>query len=221
MIQAKETNYNHLCFRSRIEARWAFVFDLLGVKYEYEKETVVLPSGSYLPDFWLPVLKSWVEIKGIEPNDRERTLARQLADAAQCRVIIFFGEIPIGESTQESARVYWQDGADDSAYSICECPNCGFVGIEFNGRSDRLACKSDGCPTYARNGDKTYTGNSDRIQTAYSMARRARFEWGETPKAHLLPFYPYPPERTTFDWDALELPSSPLPVHQNIMEVPF
>lgn len=38
MIQAIETHYKGYRFRSRLEARWAIVFDGLGVDWEYEKE---------------------------------------------------------------------------------------------------------------------------------------------------------------------------------------
>lgn len=52
MIKAIETLYNGYRFRSRLEARWAVFFDSLGVKYEYEPEGFLLPSGKYyLPDF--------------------------------------------------------------------------------------------------------------------------------------------------------------------------
>jgi len=41
-------------------------FDAVGLPYEYEKEGFVLNDGTnYLPDFWLPSLKLWVEIKSV------------------------------------------------------------------------------------------------------------------------------------------------------------
>lgn len=46
------TKYKGYIFRSRLEAKWAVFLDALGVKYEYEPEGFVLPSGKwYLPDF--------------------------------------------------------------------------------------------------------------------------------------------------------------------------
>jgi len=40
-------------------------FDALGIKYYYEHEGFDLgDAGWYLPDFWLPELKTWIEIKG-------------------------------------------------------------------------------------------------------------------------------------------------------------
>jgi hypothetical protein len=63
-IKAIETAYNGYRFRSRLEARWAVFFDTLGVRYEYEKQGFDLgEAGYYLPDFWLPEEKFWVEIK--------------------------------------------------------------------------------------------------------------------------------------------------------------
>lgn len=70
-IKAIPTKYNGYTFRSRQEARWAVFFDYLGVEYEYEKEGFDLPCGYYLPDFWIPEWKAWIEIKGKEPTKKE------------------------------------------------------------------------------------------------------------------------------------------------------
>lgn len=65
VIQAKETKYKGYRFRSRLEARWAVFFDAMGIKWEYEKEGFDLGKvGSYLPDFWLPQIQAWAEVKG-------------------------------------------------------------------------------------------------------------------------------------------------------------
>lgn len=37
-IKSIETKYNGFRFRSRLEARWAIFFDMVGLKYEYEVE---------------------------------------------------------------------------------------------------------------------------------------------------------------------------------------
>ena len=55
MIKAIETKYNGYSFRSRTEAKWAYVFDKLNIKYLYENEGYELENGDwYLPDFYLP-----------------------------------------------------------------------------------------------------------------------------------------------------------------------
>lgn len=65
-IEAIETEYAGCRFRSRLEARWAVFFDALHVKWEYEPQGYLLgvERRPYLPDFWLPGLGIWVEVKG-------------------------------------------------------------------------------------------------------------------------------------------------------------
>lgn len=77
-IKAIQTRYAGHYFRSRLEARWAVFLDHCGVKWEYEKEGYDLSDrseeigdfvlGGYLPDFWLPGYKAWLEIKGGLPD---------------------------------------------------------------------------------------------------------------------------------------------------------
>jgi hypothetical protein len=69
------TYYKGITFRSRLEARWAIVFDELGIKWEYEPEGIEIDGShfsdpynlktfGYLPDFYLPELGCIVEVKG-------------------------------------------------------------------------------------------------------------------------------------------------------------
>lgn len=76
------TRYAGCRFRSRLEARWAVFFDVLGCRWVYEPEGFDLPNtGNYLPDFWVedfPVqymyggetykTKFWVEVKPDVPR---------------------------------------------------------------------------------------------------------------------------------------------------------
>jgi len=62
-IKPIETIYKGYQFRSRLEARWAVFFDQLAIKWQYEVEGFQLPSGWYLPDFYLPEQDCYVEIK--------------------------------------------------------------------------------------------------------------------------------------------------------------
>jgi hypothetical protein len=71
-VQGTDTDYKGCRFRSRLEARWAVFFDSLGVVWEYESRRIQVTqrltmkgeSYEYLPDFWLPDFKTWVEVKG-------------------------------------------------------------------------------------------------------------------------------------------------------------
>src|SRR5688572_20408908 len=64
-IKPIETRYAGCRFRSRLEARWAVVFDHLEIEWQYEVQGYEIPGGGrYLPDFWLPTVGLWVEVKG-------------------------------------------------------------------------------------------------------------------------------------------------------------
>jgi hypothetical protein len=88
-IRAIDTEYAGHLFRSRLEARWAYVFDLMKIRWEYEPEGFEVnarltdPSCDtrfrYLPDFWLPDLKVWAEVKGTLRSEVELL---KLVDAA-------------------------------------------------------------------------------------------------------------------------------------------
>lgn len=79
-IKAIETRYKGYRFRSRLEARWAVFFDAMGIKWQYEPEGFVLPDGThYLPDFFLPTMNLWVEVKAKVPEVYEYPQPRALA----------------------------------------------------------------------------------------------------------------------------------------------
>lgn len=181
-IRAIETEFDGYLFRSRLEARWAMFFKTLSIPYRYEPEGYEMDGVRYLPDFWMPTLDSWVEIKGESPTDQEDKKARLLADGTSKKVYVFWGDIglPSDEEMPESAWCYFPDTGDgggwDCSYYWCECHQCGALGIEFNGRSDRLKCKRAGC-AYSGHGDKGYNYDSPRLIRAYRAARQARFEF--------------------------------------------
>lgn len=62
-----ETTFKGYRFRSRLEARWAVFFDVIGVKWQYEVEGFKLSNGEYyLPDFKVLSINNmvcWYEVK--------------------------------------------------------------------------------------------------------------------------------------------------------------
>lgn len=174
-IKAIETAYQGYRFRSRTEARWAVFFDALGVKWQYEIEGFDLGSaGWYLPDFYLPELDTYIEIKPWRQYDDWPTdgKAFELAELLQEHVVVLCGEPgPVDIYTSNNAYNGFIPG--DNSYYWCECPGCGAVGIQFDGRSERNKHRA-GCQSYKR-----YGLESRRIVTAWMAARAARFEHGE------------------------------------------
>lgn len=100
-IKAIETRYNGYRFRSRLEARWAVFFDALGIRWAYETEGFDLssyqPMGynlssfAYLPDFWLPDVGMFVEVKGSEPTGEEISKCNLLSDHTQRATLLVYG----------------------------------------------------------------------------------------------------------------------------------
>lgn len=86
-----ETHYRGYRFRSRLEARHAVFLDYFREPWDYEPEGFNLPSGQYLPDFWLSRLGCWLEIKGQKPTEREQQLCYELAHATGKPVAIAWG----------------------------------------------------------------------------------------------------------------------------------
>lgn len=93
MYKAIETKFDSYHFRSRLEARWAVFFKTLGLEYHYEPEGYVLEGIPYLPDFYLPQLDSFIEIKGAVPTSEELQKARLLALYTQKDVYVISGNI--------------------------------------------------------------------------------------------------------------------------------
>lgn len=123
--RAIQTAYKGYRFRSRLEARYAVFFDALGVRWEYEKEGYELEgAGRYLPDFWLPELECFVEVKGAPPSPDEIHLADLLRQHTGSPVVLVHGEVSagpwpcfahdIGHSSGGSS--YW-----DVYWFVCEC----------------------------------------------------------------------------------------------------
>lgn len=79
-IAAIATKYRGYRFRSRLEARWAVLFDSLQIQFEYEPEGFVLPDQTcYLPDFYLPKVRMYAEVKPEKLTDAEMLKCHQLA----------------------------------------------------------------------------------------------------------------------------------------------
>lgn len=171
-MKSINTKYDGHYFRSRIEARWAVFFKTLGIKYEYEKETYDLDGVLYCPDFFIPELDVWIEIKGKDPTGIEINKARKLAEKSKKDVYIFFGTIPYpcldGSYGIGDDSAFKINKGFDSPYWWCICEPCKLIGIEFEGRSARLKeCKCGG--------DKNNTFDHPILKKAYAKAREQRF----------------------------------------------
>ena len=215
-IKAIETRYKGYRFRSRLEARWAVFFDSLGIRWQFEPEGFNLRKhglGYYLPDFFLPDQNYWIEVKPDNFNAHDEDAYAKLGyvtKATNANGLLVAGEpyinIELGcfknYGVGDAHDKWWivsagenDDGAGkmDGPYLFCVCPLCDKIGIEFDGRGERV-CIDDTCkPKRTReeafvlgllgclyHGDKAYSGNHPKIVSAANDARSARFEHGES-----------------------------------------
>ena len=185
-IKAIETRALGYRFRSRLEARYAVFLRDLGISWQYEPEGFALDAGFYLPDFFLPNVNggTWLEIKpqgfGDLWDERHLEFAQRVADLNQ-HFFIAYG-IP-SEDFLNGHSEYEEEGilsglGDLHMWCVCACG--ATVGIEFDGRGDRIQCSRSNC-WKSSHGDKGYSHNHERIALAALSARIARFEHGEAP----------------------------------------
>src|SRR5689334_9158287 len=62
-MRAMETIYRGRHLGSPLEVRFAVFFDALEIAWEYEPKEFALDGLWYLPDFYLPDLDLWIDIK--------------------------------------------------------------------------------------------------------------------------------------------------------------
>jgi hypothetical protein len=168
-----QTTYDGHRFRSRTEARWAVFFKAAGIPYEYEKEGVVLDGRPYLPDFWLPGFKMWLEVKGETPTQEERTLCQRLCEESGHSVLL-----AVGAPQAEKGHIEWFN-PDPNAFG--GGPGWLFADDRRNEGEFWLLSASGGCSIGPVNGPDH--GKDPGVFTAtargYEAAIQARFEHGE------------------------------------------
>lgn len=161
MIKAIETSYKGYKFRRRLEARYAVMFDALGVKWEYEPEGFELGDGyRYLPDFKITRLNEkrtqiWVEVKGTFPTHEE--IVKGFVLTRDTKLVTYFLIGSPGENTVWSNTFF---SFNELIPRGDKTPYGGLEHLIFGiGAS----------------------GNIYEIEDAVNSARAARFEHGETP----------------------------------------
>lgn len=178
-IKAIQTHYKGFRFRSRLEARWAVLFDYVGVKWEYETEGFELDDTRwYLPDFWLPDFWSiapksmggqvmqgvFFEVKPVLPSAIEIEKAQMMWVGG--KPTLFILNIPDGQSDTPVIPLHFPD--TQGAKGVWgKCGKCGSHQLAM--RQGCLSCGNEELPLM-------FFGKK-----AMGVARSARFEYGESP----------------------------------------
>lgn len=191
-----ETRYSGYRFRSRTEARWAVFFDHAGILWQYEPQGIICPdrlnltggyAQSYLPDFYLPDLDMWVEVKGSWNSDESKrflTAAAYLSHIGSSVALIsgvprysddLFPTLPVLKLENDWLVEYaWHPdcGRDTD-------PFMGALRVVATPGAQKVSARD--LLTYAR--WRTPAHQPTELRTylsALDAARSARFEHGET-----------------------------------------
>ncbi|AUR96791.1 restriction endonuclease [Vibrio phage 1.232.O._10N.261.51.E11] len=78
-------------FRSKTEAMWAALISETGYICEYEPNTFKTPLGWYCPDFYLPEVSMYIEVKGEEPTASESEKLIDVQTKTGCHVAFLIG----------------------------------------------------------------------------------------------------------------------------------
>lgn len=165
------TDYKGHVFRSRLEARWAVFFDALDIEWHYENEGYDLDGTRYLPDFWLPHLGIFIEIKPSVDwfyNEKCQALA-----------------VKSGHSVFHLAGDPWPGAYRITVYySSGICTGGDLYRFALGRRDDRelwyVTDDAWNCINPITDDDRLPYEKSPRLMEAYRAARSARFEHGES-----------------------------------------
>lgn len=168
-MQAIQTYYKGILFRSRLEARWAVFFDCMNIIWEYELEGFQDRRIKYLPDFWLPQVSMWAEIKYRELNEDEIKKAKKLVVFRQHPVLML-----IGSPTYKNYYAIELDPWNDK-------PTDAMTGWDYSLVNDFLCEGRFPCANYISS-----SNNFDwpiNYQCAVDASKSVRFEsWDESPE---------------------------------------
>lgn len=228
-IQAIQTRYAGHHFRSRLEARWAVFFDALGLDWVYEGEGYVVGIGIdaataaengveafedkryYLPDFYLPGLDLFAEVKG-DPAGADWPLwgmavdgfaTWRLPDSALAygsgnagSAIVVLGEVPrrpvfhpvvANHAGPRAYGVSWPGllAGDLFGASVPAVDLDGLFDAWWAGFDADWIWNSGGAPALQGSDHGLVVPTSPLVTRALDKARTARFEHGETPLARV------------------------------------
>ena len=122
-LKAIPTTYKGIEFRSKLEARYARAFDKLGIVWEYEGHGFMFDDGTcYCPDFYMPEIDTYFEVKGVMDETSERKVYELARDGN--RVVV--GD-PIGKLTMY--KVFEEEPNDSVVVkgesTPARCTECG------------------------------------------------------------------------------------------------
>lgn len=164
------TKFRGTEYRSKTEAMWAAYFYFLNVPFVYEPDTYDLgESGCYIPDFYLPNLDCFVEIKPDVIIEGRESPCYALAEDSGKTVFLIHGRPQVynfDEGHKDTPYCYAPGEGEDFPHWPCICEKCGTFGFTFEGRTGRLSCN-------CTKSDKGYNHDDKRLHNAVKYSIKA------------------------------------------------
>lgn len=199
MIQPIETIYRGYRCRSRLEARWLYFLDLIGMHYEYEQYGFYTDNGLYyLPDIYLSDYHTFLEIKGDNVYRDEELRAQAQAKiqgicgcckdyagiiaysdplAGVCESYCFLSDYMMGCSGTDWVPVSFEFIRDEARSGAGICYNGAKLMRSYAGTMEYKGFENISNDIYRYVPDLI-----DLMLEAKFSARGARFEYGENPE---------------------------------------
>jgi hypothetical protein len=164
-IAAIPTRWRGFYFRSRMEARWAVFFDQLGVQFWYEPNGLRFDRVQYLPDYFLPDVDLYAEVKPVTLTPYEMAKAEGLCLHSRNSVLLL-----VGPPDFRGYDVIFVNPGDPYPTVTNASLDIDADGRKAYGRERRLFCSFD--PSlYTKEDDF-----SERYREAVYASRAERFE---------------------------------------------
>jgi hypothetical protein len=161
------TTYNGYTFFSRLEAQWAVFFNELGIKWMYEYQNVKLP------DFFLPDLDVWFDVRATFPDFGAQTKYITLTKRDTHKILfVAYHGVDLSKIT------CWFAGKHLPSALFMECTKCDRIGF-LAGTPERGFCYSLRCEHKEEVVKEGFFAIPARITVAAETARSARFEHGQ------------------------------------------
>jgi hypothetical protein len=176
-IKPIETRAYRYRFRSRLEARWAVAFTEARIEWEYEPEGFDLgDAGLYLPDFWLPQVSMWAEVKAGRPTAEEVGKAEALARQSDFPCLLLVGPPAACAYWAIHPQLLWINVSGTESGDLAVMDYCPFEGSDYHLKEARFFGNCGEPGDFPMPFDPGF-GSHPAIEAALS----ARFEHGETP----------------------------------------
>lgn len=119
------TIYKGIQMRSKLETKIALFLDGLKILWVYEPRIFLLSNGVYYkPDFYLPELKMWIEVKG-DIQEHNKDISKIFVKDNDTELLVISAEQMYWASMKEFSDGHDNLFSEDNEVQLGKCKSCG------------------------------------------------------------------------------------------------